>query len=492
VKTVFALSLTIMLVSAPVFSQAPTIPDHPRNLFFEPLEFEPPISESHRHTLANGGTAFVVEDHALPLVSVSVLVRTGSYLDPPDKVGLAALTGSQMRAGGSASLSAADFDEEAAFLAAQIGSSIGSTMGQVNLNCLTKDLEVAMDLFFDMLRYPRFEQPRLSLAKSQLLQSMERRNDSTRSIEGREWGRLMRGDEHFSTQPSTQLSLESITRDDLEAFHRRYFHPGNFIFAISGDVDSNKIVETLNTYLADWPVLSEIVPEVPSPVHEPLRGLHSVDKADVNQGRVSIGHLGVMRDNSDRYPLIVMNDILGGGGFSSRLLTRIRSDEGLAYSVGSSFGMGTYYEGVFRVAFQSRSETVARATAIVLEEIERIRNELVSDDELSNSIASFVDTFTRNFSSPDATVNLFARDEYTGRDSEYLIHYRSRISAVTAKDVLRVAQEYLHPDKLAILVVGDMATIEAGDPENPEYSLADTPVARIPLPDPFTMEYPSH
>ena len=491
-KMFLALSLTIVLVSVPVFAQEPTIPDHPRNLFFEPLEFEPPSSESHRHTLVNGGTAFVVEDHALPLVNVSVLVRTGSYLDPLGKVGLAALTGSQMRAGGTASSSAADFDEETAFLAAQIGSSIGNTMGQANLNCLTKDFDVAMDLFFDMLRYPRFEQTRLSLAKSLLLQSMERRNDSTRSIEGREWGRLMRGDQHFSTQPATRVSLESITRDDLEAFHRRYFHPGNFIFAVSGDVDSDKIVETLNTYLADWPVLSETVPEVPRPLHEPLRGLHAVDKSDVNQGRVSIGHLGVMRENSDRYPLIVMNDILGGGGFSSRLLTRIRSDEGLAYSVGSSFGMGTYYEGVFRVAFQSRSETVARATAIVLEEIERIRNEPVSDDELSNSIASFVDTFTRNFSSPDATVNLFARDEYTGRDPDYLIHYRSRISAVTGRDVLRVAQEYLHPDKLAILVVGDMTTIESGDPENPEYSLAGAPATRIPLPDPFTMEYPSH
>ena len=244
-KMIFALLLTMMLVSTPVFAQEPTIPDHPRNLFFESLEFEPPSSERHRHTLANGGTAFVVEDHALPLVNVSVLVRTGSYLDRPGKIGLAALTGSQMRAGGTASLSAADFDEEVAFLAAQIGSSIGSTMGQANLNCLTKDLDVAMDLFFDMLRYPRFEESRLSLAKSQLLQSMERRNDSTRSIEGREWGRLMRGDDHFSTQPSTQVSLESITRDDLEAFHRRNFHPGNFIFAVSGDVDSDKILETI-------------------------------------------------------------------------------------------------------------------------------------------------------------------------------------------------------------------------------------------------------
>ncbi|MEE8130894.1 MAG: pitrilysin family protein [Vicinamibacterales bacterium] len=473
---------------------AQTIPAHPQDLTFEPLEFDPPDAARYRHELSNGVVVFVVEDDTLPLVNVSVLVRTGAYLEPSDKAGLAALTGSQMRAGGTASLSAADFDEEAAFLAAQIGSSIGGTQGRANLNCLTKDLDVAWALFFDMLRHPRYDQDRLALAKSQALQGMERRNDSTTSIEGREWGRLMRGDAHFSTRPVTRASVESITRDDLVAFHRRYYHPGSFIFAVSGDVDTADILERLETRLADWPIDAAPVASVPAPSHQPRPGVYGVDKADVNQGRVSIGHLGTTRDNPDRYALIVMNDILGGGGFSSRIMTRIRSDEGLAYSAGSSFGMGTYYDGVFRAAFQSRSETVARASAIVLEEINRIRSTLVTEAELRTSIASFVETFTRSFSSASTTANLFAGDEYTGRDPEYLTHYRDRIGAVTADDVRRVATRYLQPDQLVVLVVGNLEVIEAGDRDNPEYvlaSIASGPITRIPLPDPLTMEYPS-
>ena len=217
-------------------TSAQTIPAHPRELTFDPLEFEPPAAERHRHTLSNGVVVFVVEDHTLPLVSVSVTVRTGSYLEPADKIGLAGLTGGQMRSGGTTSLSPADFDEETAFLAAQIGSGIGPTSGRASFNSLAKDLDATLDLFFDMLRNPGFDQARLDLAKQQVLQGMERRNDSTQSIEGREWGRLMRGDDHFSTRAETRASLEAITRDDLVAFHERYFHPGGFIVSVSGDV----------------------------------------------------------------------------------------------------------------------------------------------------------------------------------------------------------------------------------------------------------------
>ena len=152
-----------------------TIPAHPRDLRFELLDFDPPASERYRYELSNGVVVFVVEDHTLPLVSISLRVRTGEYLEPRDKAGLAALTGGQMRAGGTGSHTAAEFDEEAAFLAAEISSAIGATMGRANLNCLTKDLDVALQLYFDMLRNPVFDPGRLDLAKSQMLQNMERR-----------------------------------------------------------------------------------------------------------------------------------------------------------------------------------------------------------------------------------------------------------------------------------------------------------------------------
>lgn len=490
---VVALLAPALLGLAAGRAAAQTIPAHPNDLTYELLEFTPPVSADHRHALSNGVVVFVVEDHELPLVSLSVTVRTGSYLDPPDKIGLASLTGSQMRAGGTTTMSAAEFDEEAAFLAAQIGSSVGATSGGADLNCLTKDLDVCLDLFFDMLRNPGFDDDRLGLAKSQAIQRMESRNDATASIQGREFSRLMRGAAHFSTMPRTRASVEAISRDDLAAFHRRYYHPGNFLFAASGDIDTAALLAELERRLDGWVAGAEVVPPVPAPDFTPEPGLYLVDKPDVNQGRVAIGHLGTTRDDPDRYKLLVMNDILGGGGFSARLLTRIRSDEGLAYSVSSSFGVGTYYAGVFQAGLQSRSETVARASAIVLEEIDRIRSEPVEEDELRNSIAYFVETFSRSFSSAASTAGLFASDEYTGRDPAYLAAYRDNIASVTAEDVLDVAQRYLDPDALAILVVGDIETIMAGDPERPEYSLEELSpgaVVRIPLPDPFTMEYP--
>ena len=473
---------------------AQPIPAHPRDLVFEDLEFEPPDPDAHRHELSNGAVAYIVPDRALPLVTVSVIVRTGAYLEPADKAGLAALTGSQMRAGGAGALEPAAFDDEAAFLAAQLSSSIGGTSGSASVNSLTKDLDASLDLLFDMLRRPRFDPDRLELAKSQALQQMERRNDSTQSIEVREWGRLLRGAGHFTTSPSTRASIESITRDDLVAFHREYYHPGNFLFAVSGDVEPADFLARLEARMADWPARAAVATPVPKPEHGIRPGLYVVDKDDVNQGRVVIGHLATMRDNPDRYALMVMNDILGGGGFTARLLTRIRSEEGLAYSAYSSFGFGTYYPGAFRASFQSRSETVARAAAIVLEEIDRIRSEPVTEAELGTSKASFIETFSRNFSSAASTARLFANDEYTGRDPSYLAAYRDRIRSISGEDVLRVAREYLHPDRLIVLVVGDRTTIEAGDPDNPDVRLADLAggaITGIPLPDPFTMQYPT-
>lgn len=309
-RSTLALGALLVGLALPVSAQP--IPAHPRDLTFESLTFEPPDAASHRHLLSNDVVAFVVPDHTLPLVTVSVLVRTGDYLEPSDKAGLAGLVGGQMRSGGTGGLTPTEFDDEAAFLAAQLGSNIGTTMGRASVNSLTKDLDQALDLLFDMVRHPRFDQDRLELAKSQVLQQMERRNDSTQSIEGREWSRLLRGTSHFTTMPTTQASIETITRDDLLAFHREHFHPGSFIFAISGDVEPDEILPKLESRMSDWPAREVVAGPVPPPNFEPKPGLYFVDKEDVNQGRVSIGHLGTMRDNPDRYALIVMNDILGG------------------------------------------------------------------------------------------------------------------------------------------------------------------------------------
>jgi zinc protease len=474
---------------------AAQIPANPRLLKFEPLDYTPRRRSEYRQVLNNGSVAYFVEDHDLPLVTVSVLIRVGSYLEPADKHGLAAAVGSQMRAGGTEHHTAEQFDEAADFLAADLSSSIGSTYGSASANFLAKDTDKALELFFEMLHSPAFDPQRLDLFKNQALQRIERRNDRTDEIESREWNRLLRGPDHFTNFYSTKASLSSLTRDDLVAFHRKYVHPGNFIFAVSGDFRTAETKAKLEGAMAGWVPSGVTVPPVPKPSFTPVPGIYLVDKSDVNQGRVSIGHLGIMHGNPDEFALDIMNDILGGSGFTSRITNRVRSDEGLAYDAASEFGSGVYYEGTFRAEFQSKSATAAEAAQIVLEEIDRIRKEKVSPQELETVKNSAIEVFPRYFATAAAIAGTFANDEFTGEDMKYWDMYRERIRAVTADDVLRVAQKYLTPDKLIVLAVGNVTDMLKGNPDNPQYTfekLGGRKIERIPLPDPMTMIYPKH
>lgn len=486
----------LSLSPAALLAQAQQIPAHPRDLKYTTLTFTPPKREQYRHVLSNGVVVYLVEDHDLPLVNVSTLVRTGSYLDPAGKEGLATMTGSQMRIGGTTSKTAEQFDEETAFLAANIFSNIGALQGSASLNLLAKDIDRGLALYFDMLKNPAFQEDRLKLAKSQMLQNMERRNDSTDTIEDREWSRLIYGANHFSARQSTKPAIESITREDLIAFHKKYYQPGGFIFAISGDFNTREMLAKLETAMKGWPVSKDPAPVVPKTPYETVAGVYTVHKPDVNQGRVSLGHVGSLRDNPDFYALTIMNDILGGGGFTSRITSRVRSDEGLAYSAGSSYGFGTYNPGIFRASFQSKNPTTSQAIDIIMEEINRLRSGKVTAEELETSKNSFIEVFPRNFSTAAQVAGVFAQDEFTKRAPDYWINYRDRIRAVTADEVQRVAQKYLQPDKLVVLVVGNIDEITKGNPDKPQYSLLkiarDGQIKRIPLPDPLTLVYPGN
>ncbi|MEA2204863.1 MAG: zinc protease [Blastocatellia bacterium] len=487
--------LALSPVSLLAQTQDPTIPAHPRDLKYTQLTYTPPKREQYRHVLSNGVVAYLVEDHDLPLVNVSTLVRTGSYLDPVGKEGLAALTGSQMRAGGTTSKTAEEFDEAADFLAASISSSIGPLQGNAGVNLLAKDVDNGLGLYFDMLKNPRFQEERIKLAKSQLLQNMERRNDSTTGIEDREWNRLIYGANHFSTRQSTKPSIDSITREDMLAFHQKYYQPGGFIFAVSGDFNTKDMIAKLEAAMKGWPVSKAPLPEVPKMPYTSVAGVYTVNKADVNQGRVSIGHVGIMRDNPDSYAIGIMNDILGGGGFTSRITSRVRSDEGLAYSAGSSFSFGTYNPGVFRASFQSKNPTTSQALDIMVEEINKMRAGKVSAEELETAKNQAIEVFPRNFATASQVAGIFAQDEFTKRPADYWSTYRDRIRAVTIDDVQRVAAKYLQPDKLVVLVVGNIDEITKGNPDKPQYSLLkiakDGQIHRIPLPDPLTLVYPT-
>ena len=481
--------------AAPATKPAAGIPAHPDRLEFGPLEFAVPRAEEYRHELSNGIPVYVVEDHDLPLVNVQATVRLGSFLDPEGEEGLSWLTGTMLRQGGTESLSAEEFDERADFLAVDISASAGDTSGQASLNSVTNTLEDGLDLFFDMLKNPRFQQNRLEIAKSNLLEEMKQRNDQPADIQAREWQWLLYGAEHFSSRLTTKASLDAIERDDLVAFHEKYWRPENMILAVSGAVETESILAALESRFASWPAgtPAEVPWPPPKPGFEPVPGVYHVEK-EIPQSRVQIGHRSMAWDadwsNPQAFASFVMNDILGGGGFTSRITKRIRSDEGLAYSAGSRYDVAPFWPGTFRVYYQSKNPTVAYAAEIALEEIRRIQTEPVSDEELRTAKNSFVETFPRRFESSAAIAGTFANDEYLGRPHSYWYEYRDRIQAVDKAAVQAAATSQLHPDQVVFLIVGPWGEVGPGDADG-KASMEEFfggEVTHLPLRDPLTLE----
>ncbi len=480
------------VVACVVTVHAGEIPARPEALKFPPLTFEPPHPSEYRVELDHGAVAYLIPDRTLPLVNISGTIRTGEYLDPKGQEGLADLTGYLMSRGGIKSKSAEELDERVAFLAAGLSSDISGFAGSVNINLLSKDLDEGLAILREVLAEPRFQQDKIDLRKQQILQSMKQRNDDSSDIEQRERRSLAFGEDFWSNRLSTKASIDSITRDDLIAFHQKWVHPDNFIFAVAGDFDPADMKKKLNALINSWPYQGEVPPPVPTNSKLADAGVYMMDK-DVNQGRVTVLLPGIQRDDPDYFACLVMNDVLGGGGFTSRLMNRIRSDEGLAYGAGSAFQAGVFAPGPFIAAFQSKSRTVPYATEIIVEEMNRIKNEPVSDEEINTAKRSFIDTFPDNFESKAAVAGLFASDEFTGRynkQPDYWKNYRDRIEAITKDDVQTVAKKYLDEDRVVILMVGDKDEIEKGHPDHPTKvtDLGNGKIIDVPLRDPLTLE----
>lgn len=448
-KKVFIIALAAVLaVSFASLAFAGKRP-HPSKLKYAPLEVATPaVAEI---ALSNGISGFVVEDHEIPVVDIVLLVKT--YFPDQAKYGLNEMARWTLRNGGSAAWPPDRLNDELEFLAAGIEIQGGNLSTTISLNCLKKDLPRVLEIFADLVMHPAFPGDKVEMKRKTMLEDIRRKNDEPNAVAGREFGKLVYGDHPYGWE-STVASVSAITREDLVDFHSTYFHPGNAIVGVSGDVTKDEIAALLEKAFAGWPKADVSIPKVPELANAPAP---SVDYAymDINQAYLMLGHAGINANNPDRCAVNIMNFILGGGSFTSWITEKVRSDEGLAYSAGARYGSDPFVVGTFAAYAQTKADACSRAIQIIVDQIKRMRDVGPSDDEVKKAVDSYVNGQVFDYESKSAVVRRLVNLRFEGRPLDTPERDMQTYAKLTTAEIKAAAQKYLHPDRLTILVVGN-------------------------------------
>jgi len=416
------------------------------------------VPKIDRHQLGSGMKVLLLPDHALPVVRGYLYVKTGSIYEAADKLGLAEVTGNLLRTGGTSKTKPEAFDEKLAAIGADIDVDITREFGLITFKCLREDLPEVLGLIFEMIQEPAFDEQKLGIQKIQMLESLRRKNDNPAETASREFGKLVYGKDNIWARTPEPKDIQSLTREDVKNFHQKFFYPDRMIFALAGDFNAADLLSHLEKLSQNWAKAPTPLEEV-SPLQETWKSETVLIPKTADQSTIFIGHWGDKRSNQDKYALLLLNEILGGDALTSRLGKQIRSTLGLVYGIYSHYGLQTDY-GLFSVIAQTKAKNTAQVIAETRKQLQAIRQPgSINQGEMEFYKNSLLNSL---YSQYEPTYN-FAKDEarfdYFGYPPNYLELFRQKLQAVTLEDLHRVAEKYLRPDYLQVLVVGDPKAI---------------------------------
>ena len=403
--------------------------------------------------LPNGVTLFLEEDHELPFISGFIRIRGGSRDEPAAKVGLVSLYGETWRTSGSEQATGDALDDSLAAKAASIETSGGGAATNLSWSSFATDFDSVFASSMDLLLHPAFKEPKLELATRSEISSILRRNDSAGSIAAREAVQIAYGKTNPYGREPEIATVSAVHLDDLTAWHSKTVVGSNLIVGVIGDFDAKTMEQKLRAAFEPIPAGTKLVTEKVT-FAEPTPGIYFADKSDVDQSNIYMVGLGTQEDNPDYYALSVMNEVFSGG-FGSRVIQEVRTKLGLAYSVGGSFGAAYDHPGLFAVGLGTKSTSTVPATKATLDEIARLRTAPPSEVELRRAKDALLNSFIFRYDSPEKVLGEQVTLAVYGYPSDFLERYRTGIEKVTSADVSRVAQKYVQPEKLAIVVVGN-------------------------------------
>jgi zinc protease len=420
-------------------------------------DFKP--HQPQRIELKNGIVLYLQEDHELPFVSGSVLIPGGSREENAAKTGMVSLYGQAWRTSGTAKLSGDQLDDLLEARAAHIETAGDDDSTELSWDSLKGDSDQVFSLAMELLFHPQFNAGKLRLAQQQEATGIMRRNDDENEIASREAAKLVYGaSSPYARQPELATIL-AVTVDDLNAWHDRTLG-GNLIVSVSGDFDPSAMAAKLRAVFEKLPQVKPALAR-----HDvfagPKPGVYSIEKPDVNQSNIQIVGLGTDRRNPDVPSLAVMNEILGGG-FTSRLFQKVRTELGLAYAVGGGLGFDYDHPATFRVVALTKSASTVDATQAALAEISGLTTRPFAEEELKRAKDNLLNSFLFRYDTREKVLAESVRLEFYGYPSDYLENYKAALEKVTLADLERVAKKYIQPGKLAVLVVGNNAEIKPG------------------------------
>jgi zinc protease len=448
------LSAVVALGAAVVVPPAAAQVATPSELKYPPLPaFQAP--KPTRFVLPNGMVVMVIEDHELPLVNVTARIRTGSLLEPGEKTGLAGLVGAVQRSGGTTTRKPDALDEFLEARAASIETGMSADAASASMSALKADTPAVMEAFADVLRNPAFDAGRLKIAVNAVTSTIARQNDNPQGIAQREFTEVIQGAESPFGRTTTYASIGAVTRDDLLAWHKKYFHPNRVILGVVGDITVEEARALVTKHFGDWPKGPAVADTWPVPRTTPQPGVYEAVKPDSTQSFVVVGHQGeLLRTHPDYVPVTVMNEVLAGG-FTSRLFGKIRTELGLAYSVFGSVNSNWTRVAPFQMQMSNRADATVRAIEALIAEAKLLATtKPATDAELKLAKDAILNSFVFNNDSAEEVLGQQLAFEYYGQPLDWLDRYRAAVEKVTAADVARVAAKYIHPDRFTIVVVG--------------------------------------
>jgi zinc protease len=321
------------------------------------------------------------------------------------------------------------------------------------MSCLKRDFPDVISVFADMLRRPAFDERRMAVAVNQEMAGISRQNDDPMEIMSREFDEIVYGADSPYGRVSSFKTIQSITRDDLVAWHARFYHPNNLILGLIGDFKEEEALELVKKSFGDWPRgLEEDLPEVP--FETAVRpGVYYVEKNDMTQSNIKIGHLGITRENPDLFAVEVLNQVFSGS-FSSRLYSNVRSKKGLAYAVVGGVRSHWDYPGTFNMWITTKTETTGAGIDALLEEARNLVEEPPTEEEVRKAKTGILNSFIFNVDTRAKILGQQLTYEYYGFPLDWVDRYRNGIEEVTLDQVQAAADKYIHGERFAILVVG--------------------------------------